>query len=161
MAFHRLVTPPYYGGLPAGYDYINTPTDPSVGGTGTPAFMDGKKSGGPNDGTYLVAFGEDATSADANRGLKALAENTDVLDNLLRRDLALSAQTLDVTAASPVSSIVITGQVFVGEFGVSNTQQVRDGLIAILDNNYNEVLSSGGVTVKALLIHDGSASSVA
>ncbi len=160
MAFHRLVTPTYYGGLPGGYDYINTPTDPSVGGSGTPAFMDGKKSGGPNDGTYLVAFGEDATSADANRGLKALAENTDLLDNLLRRDLALSAQTLDVLAASPVNTIVLAGQIFVGEFGVANTQQMRDVLVSVLDNSYNEIITAGGTIVKALLIHDGSNNNV-
>lgn len=63
MGFHRLTTPSYFGGLPAGYDRINTPSDPSVGGTGVPALTSAKKSGGPNDGTYFVAFGEDGRSA--------------------------------------------------------------------------------------------------
>lgn len=158
MAFHRLAVPTYFGGLPGGYDYINTPS--LNGDPGTAAFADGKKTSGPNQGTYFVSFGEDATSADANRGFKALAENTDILDNLLRRDLALTERTANVTAASPVSAIVISGQVFVGEFGVSNTQDQRDALISVLDGNDNEIITSAGVVVKALLIHDGSNNNV-
>lgn len=160
MAFHRLVVPSYFGGLPGGYDYINTPTDPTVGGTGAPASMDGKKAGGPNDGTYMQAFGEDATSNFVNRPIKALAENTDILDNLMRRDLAITEQTANVLAASPVSSIVIAAQVFVGEFGVSNNQATRDLLVSVLDINGNEIITTAGVTVKALLIHDGSSTNV-
>lgn len=152
--FHRLVVPTYFGGLPGGYDYIN---DPSANGDpGSAAFADGKKGAGPNQGTYLVAFGEDASSSNANRGLKALAENTDILDNLFHRDIALGAQTLDVLAASPVSSLVLSGQVFVGEFGVSNNQAQRDRLVSVLDNNDNEIITAGGTVVKALLIHNGS-----
>lgn len=158
MAFHRLAVPTYFGGLPVGYDYINTPS--ANGDPGTPAFTDGKKSSGPNQGTYLIAFGEDATSSFANRGLKALAENTDILDNLLRRDIALTVITADVTAASPVSSIVLAGQVFVGEFGVPNNQNRRDMLVSILDNNDHEIINTAGVTVKALLIHDGASNNV-
>lgn len=160
MPFHRLVTPTYSGGLPVGYDYINTPSDPSVGGSGVAAFMDNKKVGGPNDGTYMVAFGEDATSTFVNRGLKALAQNTDELDNLLRRDLALTNRTADVLAGAPVSSVVITGSIFVGEFGVANTQDMRDRLISVLDSNDNEIITTAGTVVKALLIHDGSNNNV-
>lgn len=158
MPFHRLVVPTYYGGLPGGYDYINTPS--LNGDPGAAAFADAKKGSGPNQGTYFVAFGEDATSADANRGLKALSENTDFLDNLLRRDIALTSRTADVTAGSPVSSIVITGQIFVGEFGIANNQASRDLLISVLDNNDNEIITAAGVTVKASLIHDGASNNV-
>ncbi len=158
MAFHRLAVPTYFGGLPVGYDYINTPS--LNGDPGTPSFMDGKKSSGPNQGTYFIAFGEDATSSFANRGLKAIAENTDILDNLLHRDIAITARTADVTAASPVSSIVLAGQVFVGEFGVANNQNQRDLLVSVLDNNDNEIITAGGVIVKALLIHDGASNNV-
>ena len=66
MPFHRLGVPSYFGGLPGGYDYINNAI------SGTPANADGAKSGGPNAGTYFVAFGEDATSSDFNRANKAL-----------------------------------------------------------------------------------------
>lgn len=158
MAFHRLVVPTYFGGLPGGYDYIN---DPALNGDpGAAAAADGKKGSGPNQGTYFVAFGEDATSNDANRGVKALAENTDTLDNLLRRDIAVTERTADVLAGSPVSSVVVTGQIFVGENGIANNQANRDLLISILDNNDNEIITTAGVTVKASLIHDGSSNNV-
>jgi hypothetical protein len=153
--FHRLTVPTYFGGLPAGFDYINTPS--LSGGSGVPAFMDGKKVGGPNDGTYAVAFGEDATSNFANRGIKALAENTDIIDNLLRRDLAISARTLDVTAGADVPNVVITGDFFVGIFGTANNQGNRDLLVSILDSNDNEILNAG-TKVVALAIVDNSVS---
>jgi hypothetical protein len=158
MAFHRLVVPTYYGGLPGGYDYINSPS--LNGDPGSDAFADSKKGSGPNQGTYFVAFGEDATSADANRGFKALSENTDFLDNLLHRDIAITSRTADVTAGAPVSSIVLSGQIFVGEFGIANNQANRDLLVSILDNNDNEIITSAGVTVKASLIHDGALNNV-
>lgn len=157
--FHRLVVPTYNGGLPAGYDLVNDPTHPSVAGAGVAAFADGKKSGGPNDGTYFTAFGEDATSHNANRGLLALAENTDFLDNLLRRDLAITARTSDVVAAVTTSTVVIAGDVFVGASGTPNTQDSRNRLISVLDANDNEILN-GSSPVVAALIHDGSNNNV-
>jgi len=153
--FHRLTTPTYYGGLPSGADYLNTPTDPSVGGSGVPAYFDGKKTGGPNDGTYFFAFGENATSNFCNRGLHALGENTDELDNMLRRDLAITARTVDASSGAPVSSITLTGYVFVGAFGTANTQATRDALISILDSSDNEIITEYGVKVQALLVSDG------
>lgn len=157
MAFHRYSVPTYFGGLPVGYDYINDPA--TNGDAGISAFADGKKSSGVNAGTYFIAFNEDATSNDANRPAKALAQNTDAIDDILHRDLALAARTADVTAGSAVSSIVIAGQVFVGDLGVSNTQAQRDALISVLDNNDNEVLV-GNTKVQASLIHDGSSNNV-
>lgn len=157
MAFHRLATPTYFGGLPSGYDYINNPS--ANGDAGVPAFADNKKASGVNAGSYWVTFGEDGTSNDVNRGFKALSENTDTLDNLMRRDLALTARTADVTAGSAVNSVVIAGQVFVGTSGVSNTQDQRDQLISVLDSNDNELLV-GSTKIQASLIHDGSSVNV-
>lgn len=158
MAFHRLSAPGYFGGLPVGYDYINDPV--TNGDAGVAAFADSKKASGVNAGTYFVAFGEDATSSFANRGMKALAANTDALDDLLHRDLAMTAHTSDVTVSgSPVASIVIAGQIFVGDSGVSNTQAQRDLLISVLDGNDNEILV-GTAKVQASLIHDGASNNV-
>lgn len=140
--FHRLNVPTYHGGLPIGFDYLNNPA--LSGGAGVPVAMDGKKAGGPNDGTYGVAFGEDATSNFANRGIKALGENTDVLDDILRRDIAVTARTGDVTAVAPVFSVIFVagqGDVFVGAFGVPNNQATRDSLISVLDDNDEEILN--------------------
>lgn len=158
MTFHRLGVPSYFGGLPGGYDYINDPV--TNGDAGVSAFADSKKASGVNAGTYFVAFGEDATSSFANRGMKALAANTDALDDTLHRDIALVARTSDVTVAStPLASIVIAGQIYVGDSGVSNTQQQRDLLISILDGNDNEILV-GTAKVQAALIHDGLSNNV-
>ena len=156
--FHRLTVPMYYGGLIAGRDYLNTPS--LSGGSGVPSSMDGQKSGGPNDGTYLVAFGEDATSTYVNRGFQALGENTDELDDYMRRDLAITARTADVVAGGPVSSITIAGSVFVGAFGVANNQAQRDALFSVLDANDNEIIVTAGTKVQVTLVHDGSSNNV-
>jgi hypothetical protein len=112
ILFHRLQVPTYFGGLPAGYDYINNAI------SGTPANADGQKTSGPNAGSYFVCFGEDATSSDANRPNMALAANTDYLDNLLHQDLAVNVRTADVTPGSPVPSVTITGPgIFIGNVG--------------------------------------------
>jgi hypothetical protein len=154
--FHRLTVPTYFGGLPVGADYLNTPSDPSVGGTGVPATADGKKSGGPNDGTYFHAFGEDALSSLLNRGVKAVGENTDTIDDYLHRDIAVPVRTVTATAATAVSSITITGQIFVGALSTVNTEVNRDSLFSVLDGSGNEILAEVGTgVVKVGLVHDG------
>jgi hypothetical protein len=159
--FHRLTVPTYFGGLPVGADYLNTPSDPSVGGSGVPATADGKKSGGPNDGTYFYAFGEDATSYFLNRGVKAVGENTDTLDDYLHRDVAVPVRTLSSTAGTPVSAIAITGQIFIGALGTVNNQENRDSLFSVLDSSGNEILAAtGSGVVQVGLVHDGSGNNV-
>lgn len=153
--FHRLAVPTYFGGLPLGFDYLNNPA--LSGGTGVPVAMDNRKAGGPNDGTYGVAFGEDASSNFANRGIKALGENTDLIDDILRRDLAITARTDDVLAVAPVSSVIFTGgqgDVFVGAFGLPNNQANRDLLISVLDDSDNEIIDLFGAKVVASSIVD-------
>jgi hypothetical protein len=114
MPFHRLTVPSYTGGLPSGFDYLNNAT------SGTPAASAGPKVGGVNAGTYFTAYQDDATSESANRAHKALGENCDYLDNLLRRDIAVRAKTAFVIAGAPISSITVSeeGQYF-GESDVT------------------------------------------
>ena len=160
MPLHRLSTPSYVGGLPTTHDYINDPSSNSPPGAGSAANADGMKSGGPNDGTYYVAFGEDATSSDANRPHEALAENTDFLDDVVSGSIAFP-DNVDGTAVGAVASLVITGDVFVGESGTSNNQDERDRLIKVLNTTTNnELITSSGATVKASLIHDGGSTNV-
>ena len=131
--FHRLTVPTYFGGLPAGFDYINNAI------SGTPANADGQKSAGPNVGTYFIAFGEDATSSDANRPNVALATNTDYLDNLLHQDIAINTRTGDTTPGSPVASITITGpNIFLGVL----TDTLQD-VFHITDTNDEDIEVSG------------------
>jgi hypothetical protein len=158
MAFHRLTTPTYFGGLVGGQDYLNTPSDPSVGGTGVPAIMDPKKTGGPNDGTYFVAFLEDGRSGAVNRGLKALGENTDALDDVLRTSIPVITFA-DATAAGAVATVALVGQIWVGETGTTNNQANRDKIVRVTDQANND-LEVSGTKIVATLIHDGAAANV-
>jgi hypothetical protein len=147
MAFHRLTAPTYFGGLPGGYDYINNLL------AGTPALADAAKIGGPNAGTYFVAFGEDATSADLNRGHKALAQNCDALDDFLRRDIAITTRTADVVAGAPVAAIILTGPgVFCGPAGTPNTTAGINTFVEILDENDNEIVQGGANPSRVIAI---------
>lgn len=135
MTFHRYAVPSYFGGLPSGYDYINNAI------SGTPAGADGAKTGGPNAGTYFVAFGEDATSADVNRPASALAQNTDYLDNLLHRDIALPSRSGDSTGV-PTATLLITGPgIFMGLVGA-----VLTDLFHVTDTN-DEDIDVGGTKI--------------
>jgi hypothetical protein len=137
--FHRLVAPTYFDGLPTGYDYINNAT------SGTPAPSDGPRAVGPDAGTYFVGFGEDGRSRATNRGLKALAENTDYLDNAIHRDVADCRRTTLVTAASPVGAITLPGPVFVGVTGTPSTTDAISVLFTLVDQDDNEIFNTGAL----------------
>lgn len=161
MAFHRKTTPTYPGGLPGTHDYINTPS--LNGDPGAPAPAAGKVTSGANQGSYFVAFGENATSAVANRGDSALADNTDYLDDAVHKDASEAVVSAAVTTGGIVTSFAITGTVFVAAPGATNDQRTRSGLIAILDSTGAPltVLVSGTYqAVKASLIHDGANNNV-
>jgi hypothetical protein len=115
IEFHRLTVPTYFGGLPAGYDYVNNAV------SGTPADANGVLTYGPNIGSYFIGFGDDATSADGNRPAQALSQNTDFLDNLLHTDLVQMVRTADQTVSgSPQTSITLTataGTIWLGSGG--------------------------------------------
>jgi hypothetical protein len=148
MAFHRFAVPSYTGGLPPGYDYINNAT------SGTPAPADGALGAGPNAGSYFFGSGEQATAAAWNRAAKALAENTDTLDDLLHRDLAVPRIQDFPAAGAPVSQIVLTGPgVFIGKPGTPNTVAGIGTFVQITDQNDNEIVNSG-VECKVTAISD-------
>ena len=145
MAFHRLTVPSYFGGLPGGYDYINNAT------SGTPAFADGAEAGGVNVGTYFVGFDDDATSSNANRPAKALSQNTDFLDDLMHRDIALPVRTSDGVGA-PTAGITITGPgIFMGLVGA-----VLTDLFHITDTNDEDIDVGGAKIVVTSAVDSGS-----
>ena len=144
MTFHRLVVPSYFGGLPGGYDYVNNAT------SGTPAFANGVLTGGANVGSYFIGFDDDATSANGNRPALALAQNTDFLDDLMHRDIALPVRSSDSTGA-PTSSVTITGPgIFMGLAGAVITD-----LFHITDTNDEDIDVSGTKIVAASAVDGG------
>lgn len=162
MTFHRKALPSYFiaggGSLLGGYDMINDPTHPSVGGSGAPVGADGKKSGGPNDGTYFMAFGEDATSTFLNRPGNALADNTDFIDNILNQSIP-SITSVDATSVGAVTTVALTGEVYIGVSGAPNNQAERNKLIRVTDQNDNDLEVSGSKII-ASLIHNGASVNV-
>jgi hypothetical protein len=123
MPFHRLTDPAYFGGLPGTHDFIN-----NFGGTPSPA--DGAKVGGTYAGTYFIAFGEAATTSNSNRANKALAENTDFLDDIVHRDLAVPT-IKSVVLSSPTDEFVLPGDIFVGLPGTSDDAYNRANLVVV------------------------------
>jgi len=114
MPVHRWVDPTYFLGVGASfpgtifgetYDRANIG---SAGAGGTPA--DGVKVGGNFPGTYFIDFGEDATTVASNRANRALAENTDFLDDVVHRDLVQRVSDNTVSAGD-VDYDIVSGPV--------------------------------------------------
>lgn len=148
IEFHRLTVPTYFGGLPSGYDYINNAT------SGTPANANGVLSYGPNIGSYFVGFGDDGTSADANRPAAALAQNTDYLDDLLRTDLVQMARTGTTTVSgSPQTSVVITGSNNIW-LGNSGGYALTD-LFHVVDSTDKDIEVSGTKVIVSAIASGG------
>lgn len=141
MPLHRFADPAYYlgvgGAFPGAvfgtnYDRINV-TDGGTGAGGS-ANADGAKAAGPNAGTYFVAFGEDATSQFFNRGHRALAQNTDFLDDVVHRDLVRVVAATALSAGD--ANIDLNGSadpIFVGNGGA-----LAGNLFIVVDANTNE-----------------------
>ncbi len=160
MPFHRFQDPTYdlLGGTFPGtigtqtYDRANVVSGGTGGGNGS-ANADGAKVGGPNAGTFFVAFGEDATSSFANRGLRAVTQNTDALDNILRGNVPrMSRVGVSVVATADVP---VTGLVFVGDLGTANSQANRDFLAHVEYADGTPVVDGNGAQATITLIHDG------
>jgi hypothetical protein len=149
IEFHRLTVPTYFGGLPAGYDYVNNAV------SGTPADANGVLTYGPNIGSYFIGFGDDATSADGNRPAQALSQNTDFLDNLLHTDLVQMVRTADQTVSgSPQTSITLTataGTIWLGSGGYA----LQD-LFHITDSLGRDINVSGAKIVVSAISSGGS-----
>ena len=157
MPFHRFVQPTYFGApvCPAGpavvafngvnYNLFNV-TSGGIGAGGSALMSDAKPSG-VNTGTYAVAFGEDATSTNFNRGYKALVENTDTLDDWFHRDIASPVRTANAVAGAPVASIVLPSGTYVG----SSVGYSLDTLFSILTSDGEEILNGDNkVTVASI-----------
>jgi len=152
MTFRRLAASTYLGS--PGHGELNNLT------SGTPAVADGAKVGGPNAGSFFVCFGEDATTSNTNRANSALGENTDYLDNIVNGNIPVVIDA-EATTGGATQDVALTGSVFVGVSGISNTQEERDRLIKVVDQTTgDELIDSSGNKIECSLIHDGAAANV-
>lgn len=154
MAFHRFSVPTYTGGLPGGYDYINNAT------SGTPAPADNALGAGTYSGSYFFGQSDQVTGAALNRAAKALAENTDHLDDLIRRDIAVPTIQDFAGGGSPVSSVVLTGPaIFEGKSGTPNTVDGIRTFIQLVDQNDNTIVDASGNECQVTAISGGTVGS--
>ena len=158
-SIHRLNPPPasYFlagigGPIPnATYDFINNPIANGHAPGVYPSPSDLlAKVGGPNEGTYFIAFGEDGTSFDANRHSHALSEGVDFLDNILNESFPRTTSTT-LAAFGGGATFTLTGDIFVGAVGTPANQEERDSLIAVLDASFNEVLVGSSKVIPTVI----------
>jgi hypothetical protein len=152
MPFYRYVDPTYglLGGAFPGaiggitYGRINV-TSGGVGGGDGSAIVGGAKVGAPNAGTLLVAFGEQGLSQAVNRGLGALAQNTDVLDNVQRSNIPAPTYTDGVSGVG-ITTISLAGDVWTGSAADWAALTV-DGLITLISPSTGRALRDAGGNV--------------
>ena len=163
--FHRFVDPTYntLGGAFPGtisgvvYDRLNV-TSGGVGGGDGSANADPKLPSGPNIGSYMTGFGENGKSSAVNRGIRALGENCDAIDDVLGGSIPRLTR-VSFTLGAPSSSVAVTGDVFVGDFGLANTQANRNRLVHVESADGTPAVITGS-TPLCTLIHDGSNANV-
>lgn len=94
------------------YEYINK--DPS-GGDRAPMDTNPLGSVANNIGSFFVAFQDDASSSFANRPHWALSMNTDILDDLLHRPVAITQERVATTSDGSANLTVSSGWVWAGD----------------------------------------------
>jgi hypothetical protein len=169
MPFHRFQDPTYnpLGGAFPGtigaqtYDRINVVSGGVGGGDGS-ANADGQRVGGVNAGTYFVAFNEDATSLAMNRGLRALSQNTDAIDNILRGSIPAVGRI--IVTSTGVIDVPMSSEIFVGEFGLVPNSVVLNKLVHVENLDDTPVYVNGTFATAnqpvVILIHDGTGTNV-
>ena len=163
MAFHRLDNPTYFiaggGILPTGYDKLNDPVGGGSGiGIAAPAEVTAK-SGGTYDGVWFIAGGDQATTYNLNRGLYALGENTDALNDQFQRDIAIPAYQDFTAIAGGDSTQTLDGSVN-GIYVGSDVSTPVSQLFTVLNLDDSELLYWGNqvtvvVSITGAAVGDG------
>ena len=150
MAFYRYRAPTWFNanaitpatavGTPQenGSNYFFLNVD-DLGAGGAPE--DGQVLSGPSQYTFMVAFGEDATSGSVNRGLAALAENTDALDDIANKDRIRPVRTLFTVVGSPSNTVQVPLEAYMGNLGASLTATHLQALFRVCDTSGRELYS--------------------
>lgn len=123
-------------------------------------------SDGPGgSGSRFIAPNEDMSTTIGNRPHWALVLNDEYLDGIVATQqwayaevgvlTTFSGNSIDIDPSGGAGGdINYSGSLYLGESGWSNTQEVRDTLFQLLDENYNEVLVDG-VEVKVSGVSGG------
>jgi hypothetical protein len=151
MPFHRYQQPNWYlAGPITPASAVPTPLANGIsyfffnvtnGGSGpTAAPVGAQVPSGPNARTFMVALGEDATSSSVNRGMKALLENTDIIDNILNTDRVRPA-VFSVALDSDSNSFNAPEGLYLGPVGSPTSPSNLRELIRICDVGGQELYS--------------------
>lgn len=184
--FYRFVDPAYllfpgesFSTVPGGSgsigDHVYRRLNVTSGGVGSggSAPADVAVAVGPNAHSMLAGFGEPGRAQVVNRGVVALARNTDILDDILRSSTPRYATAVVAASGTAVS---LSGDVFVGDAGATVEQvvtvhdaeghQLYDGVVPVspvdIDDGTpgNSVLGTGfrssGATVRLSAPYTGS-----
>jgi len=140
------------------YQYINVNSggNPATGAAN--AYP--KVSGGPNNHTFFVALGEDATSWSVNRGLTALAKNDDFFDDLFNTDRVRPELSV-VSIAAPSTTISLLPDTYLGPPGTLLTSSVLQQLFRVCNSLGEEtvdILSNQHVLVQSCSLANSPAS---
>lgn len=153
MPFYRLITPTYFGGLPATHDAVGIN---NLSGPGTPAPVSlPPVNPDPYEGTRFEVPGESAEATRVNRSNSALAANCDFIDDILHTSRPVFAFEDFTAPGGGDAKHVITAAVFVGRSGVSPiNQDERDFLVAVVSDTTMRPLLVAGVPVTVSAIFD-------
>lgn len=111
-------------------------------------------------GGRFVGFGEEGTSAIANRAHWALSSNDDYLYGKVTRDIAVGSGA--AFTSSSQSTYHLTGDVFCGDATYPGTPGTYDAdyaegmllLFSVLDDKYNELTDAQGNEVRVAVVRD-------
>ena len=107
----------------------------------------GVLASGVNVGSYFVGFGDDATSANANRAPNALSQNTDYIDDLLRRDIALPVVTGTAAGGAGALTATLVVGTFLGNAGTPNTAVGLQPFFHLTDDSDNDIVDGSGTPI--------------
>lgn len=110
-------------------------------------------------GGKFIGFGEDGTSANANRAHWALSENIDYLYQIMAAERALPAAASWTVPGGGSSSFQLTGEIFVGDSSYPGSAGSSDPegmqlLFSVLDDQYNELTDGSDNEVRVAVVRD-------
>jgi len=103
----------------------------------------------------FIGFGEEGTTAVANRAHWALSENIDFVYQIMAADRALPAGASWLVPGGGANTFQFTGDVWVGDAGYPTIE--NEGLLllfSVLDDQYNELTDGGSNEVRVAVVRD-------